>query len=270
MDVDKICFTGSSAVGHKIIADAAETNMKRVTLELGGKSPLIICDDANLDQAASTADFGLFFNAGQCCCASSRILVHESVHDEFVARVVEMARAKKLVSPLDSECSQGPQVDQIQFDKILNYIESGKTQGATLECGGCRHGDVGFYIEPTVFTGVTDDMQIAREEIFGPVMQILKFSDIEDAIERANDTQYGLAAGVMSRDIGKAMGIAKRLKAGSVWINCWDQFDEATPFGGYKTSGWGREKSEYALENYTEVKCIQFPVNDYPTIDPKQ
>merc|ERR1712087_19666 len=152
----------------------------------------------------------------------------------------------------------------VQFDKILGYIEAGKREGAKLECGGQREGSKGFFIQPTVFSHVGDDMKIAREEIFGPVMQCLKFHTVDEAVRRANDTEYGLAAGVCSRDIGNAMGIAKRLKAGTVWINCWDQFDDATPFGGYKTSGWGREKSEYALENFTEVKCIQFPINDQP------
>jgi len=263
MDVDKICFTGSSAVGLKIIEMAAQSNMKRVTLELGGKSPMIICDDADIDQAVAAADFGLFFNAGQCCCASTRILIQDTVYDEVVAKCVEAAQKKKLCSPKDADCSQGPQVDKIQFDKILGYIESGKKEGATVECGGGRHGDKGYFIQPTVFGNVEDSMKIAQEEIFGPVMQCLKFKTIDEAVRRANDTKYGLAAGVCSRDIGKAIGIAKRLKAGSVWINCWDQFDDATPFGGYKTSGWGREKSEYALENFTEIKCIQFPINDH-------
>merc|ERR1712113_919230 len=264
-DVDKECFTGSSAVGHKIIMMAAQSNMKRVTLELGGKSPMIVCEDADLDQAVDAADFGLFFNAGQCCCASSRLLVEETIYDEFVKKCVEKAKAKKLTSPQSADCSQGPQVDKIQFDKILGYIESGKKEGATLMCGGAQEGTKGFYVQPTVFGDVKDDMKIAKEEIFGPVMQCMKFKTIEEAVERANNTVYGLAAGVCSRDIGKAMGIAKQLKAGTVWINCWDQFDDATPFGGYKTSGWGREKSEYALENFTEVKCIQFPINDQPT-----
>lgn len=266
MDVDKISFTGSSVVGHKIIKYAAESNMKRVSVELGGKSPLIICEDADLDQAAEVSDFGLFFNCGQCCCASSRILVEESIHDEFVAKVVEKAKAKKTgISPTDSKCDQGPVVDKVQFDKVMSYIESGKAQGAKVECGGAREGDKGFFIQPTIFSNVTDDMKICKEEIFGPVMQCLKFKTIDEAVERANDSVYGLAAGICSRDIGKAIGIAKRLKAGSVWINTWNQFDDATPFGGYKTSGWGRDKSEYALHNFTEVKCIQFPINDPPS-----
>lgn len=262
-DVDKICFTGSSPVGHKIIEMAAQSNMKRVTLELGGKSPMIVCEDADLDQAVEAADFGLFFNAGQCCCASSRILVEESIHDAFVAKCVQRANAKKLLPPSDPLCVQGPQVDKIQFDKIMGYIKSGTAEGAKLECGGERHGEKGFWVQPTVFSNVEDHMQINREEIFGPVMQCLKFKTIDEAVQRANDTKFGLAAGVCSRDIGKAIAIAKRLKAGTVWVNCWNQFDDATPFGGYKTSGWGREKSEYALENFTEVKCIQFPINDF-------
>jgi aldehyde dehydrogenase (NAD+) len=266
MDVDKISFTGSSAVGHKIIIYAAESNMKRVSVELGGKSPLIICEDADLDQAAEVADFGLFFNCGQCCCASSRLFVEESIYDEFVKKLVEKAQAKKTgISPADSKCDQGPVVDKVQFDKVMGYIESGKQEGAKVECGGAREGEKGFFIQPTVFSNVSDEMKICKEEIFGPVMQCLKFKDIDEAVERANDSVYGLAAGICSRDIGKAMGIAKRLKAGSVWINTWNQFDDATPFGGYKTSGWGRDKSEYALENFTEVKCIQFPINDPPS-----
>jgi len=266
MDVDKISFTGSSPVGHKIIKYSAESNMKRVGVELGGKSPLIVCEDADLDQAADVADFGLFFNCGQCCCASSRILVEESIHDAFVAKVVEKANAKKTgISPTDSKCDQGPVVDKVQFDKVMGYIKHGKDQGAKIECGGAREGGKGFFIQPTVFSNVTDDMKICKEEIFGPVMICLKFKTIDEAVERANDSEFGLAAGVCSRDIGKAVGIAKRLKAGSVWINTWNQFDDATPFGGYKTSGWGRDKSEYALENFTEVKCIQFPINDAPS-----
>jgi len=158
---------------------------------------------------------------------------------------------------------QGPQVDKIQFDKVMGYIESGKAEGATCALGGNRAGDTGYFVEPTVFTGVTDGMKIAQEEIFGPVMQLMKFSTVEEAITRANATNYGLAAGVCSRDVGKAMGIARRLEAGTVWVNMYDNFDAAVPFGGYKESGWGREKSEYALENFTEVKAVQFPIKNY-------
>merc|ERR1712039_1061095 len=182
MDVDKLCFTGSSGVGHKIVEASAQSNMKRVTLELGGKSPMIVCDDA-----VEAADFGLFFNAGQCCCASSRLLIQDSIYDKFVAKCVEKAKAKKLVSPQSADCNQGPQVDKIQFDKILGYIESGKREGATCETGGKREGSKGFFIQPTVFSNVTDDMKIAKEEIFGPVMQCMAWQlayAAETSVER--------------------------------------------------------------------------------------
>jgi len=266
MDISKVAFTGSSAVGHKIVVAAGETNLKKVTLELGGKSPLIICKDADLDQAAVAAHVGLFVNMGQCCCASSRIYVHEDVHDAFVEKV--MMHAKKLRTQGDETsettvpiCDLGPQVDKIQFDKILGYIESGKSEGAKVALGGNRLGDKGYYVAPTIFTEVTDNMKIAKEEIFGPVMQLMKFKTLAEAIERANSTHYGLAAGICSRDVGTALSTAMDLEAGTVWINCYDNFDMACPFGGYKTSGWGREKGEYALENYTQVKCIMFPLD---------
>jgi len=260
-DINKVCFTGSSAIGHRIVEAAGQTNLKRVTLELGGKSPLIICDDADLDQAADTAHVGLFLNHGQCCCASSRIMVDEKVYDAFAAKCIEKARAISLGT--GDGCSQGPQVDRIQFDKILGYIEKGKAEGATCALGGARHGEKGFYVQPTIFTDVEDGMTIAKEEIFGPVMQLMKFKTIEEAIQRANSLEYGLAAGVCSTNIAKAMGIARRLQNGTVWINMYDDFDAASPFGGYKASGWGREKSEYALENFTEVKTIHFPITNY-------
>jgi len=260
-DVDKVAFTGSSAVGHQIVKYSAETNLKRVSLELGGKSPLIICDDADLDQAADAAHIGLFLNHGQCCCASSRIFVDAKIHDRFVEKCIE--RAKNIAIGTDEGKFQGPQVDEIQFNKVLGYIASGKEEGATCVLGGKRIGTKGYFLEPTIFTNVEDSMKIAKEEIFGPVMQLLKFDTIQEAIERANATKYGLGAGVCSTNLGKAMGIARRLKAGTVWINQYDDFDTAMPFGGYKESGWGRDKGEYALQNYMEVKVINFPVNIY-------
>jgi len=266
MDISKIAFTGSSAVGHKIIIAAGESNMKKVTLELGGKSPLIVCKDADLDQAAVAAHVGLFINAGQCCCASSRIFVHEDVHDAFLEKVKFHAGKLRTKGDMASEttvpiCDVGPQIDKIQFDKILGYLESGKKEGATVAMGGGRNGDKGYHIQPTIFTDVKDDMKIAKEEIFGPVMQMLKFKTLAEAIERANNTCYGLAAGICSRDIGTALSAANDLEAGTVWINCYDNFDMACPFGGFKTSGWGREKSEYALENYTQVKVVMCPID---------
>ena len=266
MDVSKIAFTGSSGVGHKIVVASGESNLKKVSLELGGKSPLIICKDADLDQAAVAAHVGLFINAGQCCCASSRLFVHEDIHDAFVEKV--SAHAKKLRTKGDTTsdttvpiCDVGPQVDKIQFEKILGYIESGKQEGAKVVLGGGRHGDKGYHVQPTIFTDVTDTMKIAKEEIFGPVMQIMKFKTLSEAIERANNTCYGLAASICTRDVGTALAAANDLEAGTVWINCYDNFDMACPFGGYKTSGWGREKGEYALENYTQVKCITLPLD---------
>merc|ERR1711920_531153 len=266
MDISKVAFTGSSAIGHKIVTAAGESNLKKVTLELGGKSPLIICKDADLDQAAVAAHVGLFINMGQCCCASSRIYIHEDVHDAFVEKV--MMHAKKLRTQGDDKsettvpiCDLGPQVDKIQFEKVLGYIEAGKKGGAKCALGGGRLGNKGYYVQPTIFTEVTDDMKIAREEIFGPVMQLLKFKTLEDAIKRANTTHYGLAAGICTRDTGTALATARDLEAGTVWINCYDNFDMAAPFGGFKESGWGREKGEYALENFTEVKCVMMPMD---------
>merc|ERR1712178_640475 len=255
-----------SAVGHKIVEAAGTTNLKKVTLELGGKSPMIICKDADLDEAAVACHVGLFVNMGQCCCASSRIYIHEDVHDAFVEKVMEHAKKLRTQGDTTSEttvpiCDLGPQVDKIQFDKVLGYIESGKAEGAKVALGGGRQGDKGYYVAPTIFTEVNDSMKIAKEEIFGPVMQLMKFKTLAEAIERANTTHYGLAAGICTRDIGTALSAAQDLEAGTVWINCYDNFDMACPFGGYKTSGWGREKGEYALENYTQVKCIMFPLD---------
>jgi len=266
MKIAKVAFTGSSAVGHKIVVAAGESNLKKVTLELGGKSPMIICKDADLEQAAIACHVGLFVNMGQCCCASSRIFIHEDIHDAFVAKVSDLAKGLRTMGDTTSAtavpiCDLGPQVDKIQFDKVLNYIESGKKEGAKCLLGGGRQGDKGYYVQPTVFSDVRDDMKIAKEEIFGPVMQLMKFKTMDEAIERANTTHYGLAAGICTRDIGTALKTAHDLDAGTVWINCYDNFDMACPFGGYKESGWGREKGEYALENYTSVKCIMVPMD---------
>ena len=255
-DIDKVAFTGSTEVGHLIMEAAAQTNLKRVTLELGGKSPNIIFADANLEQALEGAHFGLFFNQGQCCCAGSRLFVEEKCYDEVVAKSVEQAKQRILGDPFDKNTTQGPQVDQTQFDKVMSYIESGQREGAELLCGGNRFGDRGYFIEPTVFANVQDQMKIAREEIFGPVMSIIKFQDIDEVVMRANDTMYGLAAAVWTQDITKAHAIANRVRAGTVWVNCYDVFDAAAPFGGFKQSGMGRELGEYGLQQYTEVKTV--------------
>jgi aldehyde dehydrogenase (NAD+) len=253
--VDKVAFTGSTEVGRIIMRNAAGT-FKRVTLELGGKSPNIVFADAELDSAVNGAMLGLFLNQGQCCCAGSRLLVEDKVYNEMVERLATAGEKRKLGDPFDTATEQGPQVDKTQFDKVLGYIESGKKQGARCVTGGERFGSKGYFIKPTVFADVKDEMKIATEEIFGPVMQVLKFKDIDEVVERANSTDYGLAAAVWTRDIKKAHTIADRIKAGTVWINCYDVFDAAAPFGGFKSSGIGRELGEKALDNYTELKTV--------------
>jgi aldehyde dehydrogenase (NAD+) len=253
--VDKIAFTGEHRTAQIIMRDASES-LKRLTFELGGKSPNVILADADLDQAAQGTHFGLFFNQGQCCCAGSRVFVDERIHEEFVAKLKKLAASRKLGNPLSRETEQGPQVDQAQFDKILKYIKLGQQEGAQCLTGGNRFGDKGYFIEPTVFDNVTDDMSIAKDEIFGPVMSVLKFKDWEELIHRANNTMFGLAAAVWTRDIGKAHDFARRVRAGTIWVNCYDVFDAAAPFGGFKMSGQGRELGEEGMKPYTESKTV--------------
>lgn len=254
-DVDKVAFTGEHLTAQIIMRNAAET-LKRLTFELGGKSPNVIFDDADLDAAVKGAHFGLYFNQGQCCCAGSRVFVHESIHDEFVSRVASMNQSRIVGNPLDLSTEQGPQVDQAQFDKIMGLIESGIKSGAECVTGGKRVGDRGYFIEPTLFANVDDNMEIAQREIFGPVMSVLKFRDMDELIERANNTIFGLAAAVWTRDIGKAHKFAAEVKAGTVWVNCYDVFDAAAPFGGFKMSGQGRELGEDGLRPYLETKTV--------------
>ena len=256
MDVDKVAFTGEHTTGQIIMEAAAKSNLKRVTLELGGKSPNVVFADADLDAAVEGAYFGLFFNQGQCCCAGSRLFVEENVHDLFVEKMMRKAKSRKVGDPFHPDTDQGPQVSQEQFDRVMGFINAGTKEGAKLVIGGKRVGNKGYFIEPTIFSGVTDEMKIAREEIFGPVMNILRFKDIGEVIRRSNQTFYGLAAAVWTRDITKAHRLANSLRAGTVWINCYDVFDAAAPFGGFKMSGIGRELGEYALANYTEVKTV--------------
>jgi aldehyde dehydrogenase (NAD+) len=256
MDVDKVAFTGSTEVGHLIMGAAAKSNLKRVTLELGGKSPNIVFADTDLDEAVEGAHFGLFFNHGQCCCAGSRVFVEEKIYDRFVEKSGVRARNRTVGDPFDPHTEQGPQVDQAQFDKVMGYIDSGRREGANLVCGGERVGDRGYFIQPTVFSDVQDDMKIAKEEIFGPVMSIIPFKSVDEVIARANRTDYGLAAAVWTRDIGKAHAIANSVRAGTVWVNCYNVLDPRAPFGGFKQSGIGRELGEYGLQQYTEVKTV--------------
>ncbi|CAI8609938.1 unnamed protein product [Vicia faba] len=262
MDVDKLAFTGSTDTGKTVLQLAARSNLKTVTLELGGKSPFIICEDADVDKAVESAHFALFFNQGQCCCAGSRTFVHERIYDEFLEKAKARALRRVVGDPFKKGVEQGPQIDSKQFEKVLRYIKSGIDSNATLECGGGRLGSKGFFVQPTVFSNVQDDMLIATDEIFGPVQSILKFRDIDEVIRRANATRYGLAAGVFTKNLSTANTLMRALRAGTVWINCFDVFDAAIPFGGYKMSGNGREKGIYSLNNYLQVKAVVSPLKN--------
>jgi aldehyde dehydrogenase (NAD+) len=256
MDVDKVAFTGSTEVGRLIMEAAAKSNLKRITLELGGKSPNIIFADTDLDEAVEGAHMGVFVNQGQSCCAGSRVFVEEKIYQQFVEKSVARARKRRVGDPFDPTTEQGPQVDQSQFDSVMGYIESGRSDSATLACGGEPVGNRGYFIQPTVFADVQDEMKIARHEIFGPVMSVIAFKDVDEVIARANCTNYGLAAGVWTRDIRKAHAVANAMRAGTVWVNCYHVLDTRTPFGGFKQSGIGRELGEYGLQEYTEVKTV--------------
>uniref|UniRef100_A0A3P9A071 aldehyde dehydrogenase (NAD(+)) n=1 Tax=Esox lucius TaxID=8010 RepID=A0A3P9A071_ESOLU len=260
MGIDKVAFTGSTEVGKLIQEAAGTSNLKRVTLELGGKNPNIIFADADLDLAIEQAHQGVFFNAGQCCTAGSRVFVEEPIYEEFVRRSVERAKRRTVGSPFDPTTEQGPQISKEHQSRVLEFIQSGISEGANLECGGKALGLKGFYIEPTVFSNVKDDMRIAKEEIFGPVQLILKFKTIDEVIERANNTEYGLVAAVFTSDITKAMTISTAMQAGTVWINCFNALGTQCPFGGYKMSGNGRELGDSGLKEYSEVKTITIKI----------
>ncbi|MGB7345560.1 MAG: aldehyde dehydrogenase family protein [Pirellulaceae bacterium] len=253
--IDKIAFTGEHRTAQIITRDSAET-LKRLTFELGGKSPNVVFADADLDAAAQGAYIGLFLNQGQCCCAGSRLFVESSVHDEFLEKLQALTEKRKVGDPFANDTQQGPQVDQAQFDKIMSYVDKGRDEGATCVTGGQRVGDKGYFIAPTIFDNVSDDMSIAKDEIFGPVLSVLTFDDKEDMIKRANNTMFGLAAAVWTRDLSTAHDFASRVRAGTVWVNCYDVFDAAAPFGGFKMSGHGRELGEEGLRAYTENKTV--------------
>jgi aldehyde dehydrogenase (NAD+) len=254
-DVDKIAFTGEYKTAQIIMANAAQS-LKRLTFELGGKSPNVVFADADIDAAVEGSYTGIYFNQGQCCCAGSRLFVEEKIHDEFVDRMLSKARIRKVGNPFDPETEQGPQVDRAQYDKILSYIDKGKKEGARCLTGGKAVGEKGFFIEPTIFTNVKDEMAISTDEIFGPVLSVLKFRDFDEIVTRSNNTFYGLAAAVWTKDVGKAHSLAHKVRAGTVWVNCYDVFDAAASFGGFKMSGQGREQGAKALDSYTELKTV--------------
>lgn len=262
MGVDKVAFTGSTVVGRQIMKAAAGSNLKKVTLELGGKSPNIVFEDADIDNAISWVNFGIYFNHGQCCCAGSRIYVQESIYDKFIEQFKARAAKNAVGDPFKHETFQGPQVSQLQFDRIMGYIEDGKKAGATLETGGKRIGDKGFFIEPTIFSNVTEDMKIVQEEIFGPVCTISKFKTKEEAIKLGNNTTYGLAAAVHTSNLNTAIEVSNALRAGTVWVNTYNTLHWQLPFGGFSESGLGRELGEAALDNYTQLKTVSIRLGD--------
>ena len=260
-DVRKIAFTGSTAVGREIMRTAAG-NVKRVTLELGGKGPNVVLDDADLETAVDAALFACYLYSGQACESGTRLLLPASLHDEFVDRMVARASNMVVGDPADFGTDIGPVISAEQRDRILGYIEQGRRQGATVALGGgAPDHDKGFWVQPTIFTGVTNDMTIAREEIFGPVISVLKYDTVEEAIRIANDTEYGLSAGVWSADNERALEVAERLEAGTVWVNDWHMVSCEYPFGGYKQSGLGRELGPHALDEYTEAKFIHLDLS---------
>ncbi|KAA0722805.1 Aldehyde dehydrogenase family 1 member A3 [Triplophysa tibetana] len=262
MNIDKVAFTGSTEVGQLIKEAAGRSNLKRVTLELGGKNPCIVFADSDLQLAVEEIQKGAFFNQGQACTAASRVYVQEQVYDEFVRLSAERAKNIVVGDPMDPRTSHGPQIDQRQFEKILELVNSGKKEGAKLEIGGCALKDRGLFIQPTVFSDVKDHMRIAKEEIFGPVQCIMKFKTQEEAIDRANSSEYGLTAAVFTRNIDRALSVSSAIQCGTVWVNCYNALHAQAPFGGYKMSGNGRELGEYGLAEYTEVKAITIKLTE--------
>ncbi|KAF8036486.1 hypothetical protein BT93_C2263 [Corymbia citriodora subsp. variegata] len=264
MDIDMVSFTGSTEVGRIVMQAAATSNLKQVSLELGGKSPFIIFDDADLDTATDLALTGVLHNKGEICVAGSRVYVQEGIYEEFEKKLVAKAKAWSVGDPFDPNVHQGPQVDRKQFEKILSYIEHGKREGATLLTGGGRLGSEGYYIQPTIFTDVKEDSVIMKDEIFGPIMSLMKFRTTEEVIERANNTRYGLAAGVLTKNIDLANTVSRSIRAGIIWINCYLAIDNDCPYGGYKMSGFGRDLGLDGLHKYLHVKSVVTPIYNSP------
>ncbi|KAJ7143279.1 aldehyde dehydrogenase [Mycena crocata] len=256
MEILKVAFTGSTIVGRKIMEAAAKSNLKPVTLELGGKSPNIIFNDADLESAVEWTAHGLYWNHGAACCAGSRIFVQSEIYDKFLEMFTEKSKSIRIGDPFGQDIDQGPMSSQAQFNRIMSYIDSAKEQGATVHLGGEPHQSEGYFIKPTIFTNTTPEMKIRQEEVFGPVGVVIKFEDEDDVVRQANNTLYGLVAGVFSQNIDRAIEAAHRLQAGTVWVNCFHNFAPNIPFGGYKQSGIGREMGEYGLQQYTNVKAV--------------
>lgn len=255
--IKKVAFTGSTATGRHIMKAAAESNLKKVTLELGGKSPNIVFNDANIAKAVKSLVAGIFYNTGEVCCAGSRVYIQEGVYDQVLEELKKAAADIKVGNPFEEDTFMGAQASSMQLDKILKYIEVGTGEGATLISGGKRHGSKGYYVQPTIFGDVKEDMKIVKEEIFGPVVTISKFKTVDEVVDMANDSEYGLAAGIHTEDVNKAIGVSNRINAGTIWVNTYNDFHPMVPFGGFGQSGIGREMGAEALDNYTQVKAVR-------------
>jgi len=263
MDIDKVAFTGEEATG-RIIVKASAGNLKRVSLELGGKAPNIVFADADIDAAVKGAITGIFFNQGQVCCAGSRLFLEKSIHDEFMAKLTERISKMRQGHGLEKDTQIGPQVSKEQQQRILSYIDIAKKEGASLACGGAAPSEhkKGYFVQPTVFTGVNNDMRIAKEEVFGPVLAVIPFTGMDEVADAANKTTFGLSGAVWTSDVKKAHKFAARIKAGTIWVNCYNVFDPAVPFGGYKMSGYGRELGKHSIELYSNIKSVWMNMQD--------